>query len=235
MKSNSLVFYRGPSTLDGQTIMGVVTGFLKPSANSKTGPMLQSWIMPQNVPPQEAVKTGMDASVCGNCRMRPMLHKGDAQPIANKPCYVGVGRAPRATWKANKDRPVSPPELVRALLADHVFRFGAWGDPSAIPKEAWRPFFGQKKTGYSHQWERYPEIADHCMASVHGETERQRAKGLGFRTFRVIDDVSQLVKGEILCPASKEAGERVQCIRCLLCDGSKGARDKRRDIAIVAH
>jgi hypothetical protein len=41
------------------------------------------------------------------------------------------------------------------------------------------------------------------------------------------------VKGkEILCPASKEAGERVQCAQCKLCGGNSV---KGKSVAIVAH
>ena len=73
------------------------------------------------------------------------------------------------------------------------------------------------------------------MASVHSETARSKARALGFRTFRILDSVEDIGEGEILCPASKEAGERVQCADCNLCNGSRGSEDKRKDIAIVAH
>jgi len=54
----------------------------------------------------------------------------------------------------------------------------------------------------------------------------------GRRTFRVIADLGDLVKGkETLCPASKEAGRRVQCTACKLCKGSSLAKS----IAIVEH
>jgi hypothetical protein len=54
----------------------------------------------------------------------------------------------------------------------------------------------------------------------------------GRRTFRVIADLGELDKAnEALCPASKEAGRRVQCTACKLCKGSS----KGKSIAIVEH
>jgi hypothetical protein len=48
----------------------------------------------------------------------------------------------------------------------------------------------------------------------------------------VIADLGQLDKvKETLCPASKEAGRRVQCTACKLCKGSSLAKS----IAIVEH
>jgi cytochrome c len=56
----------------------------------------------------------------------------------------------------------------------------------------------------------------------------------GRRTFRVIQDLKELIKGkEILCPASKEAGRRVQCNACKLCGGTSIKSSK--SIAIVEH
>jgi len=48
----------------------------------------------------------------------------------------------------------------------------------------------------------------------------------------VIADLGDLDKAnEALCPASKEAGRRVQCTACKLCKGSS----KGKSIAIVEH
>jgi hypothetical protein len=54
----------------------------------------------------------------------------------------------------------------------------------------------------------------------------------GNRTFRVIADLGEIdKKNEALCPASKEAGRRVQCTSCKLCKGNSLAKS----IAIVEH
>ena len=71
------------------------------------------------------------------------------------------------------------------------------------------------------------------MRSADSLPEAEQAWANGERTFRVIANINQIVKGkEILCPASKEAGQRVKCVDCGLCGGSSV---KAKNIAIVAH
>ena len=201
---NALKLYDGPSLIDGKRIVVILTGLDDSSKNTKTGDMLQTFIMRHDVKPNVATKTGEDSSVCGACPLRPSAWD---RSVSDRPCYVKVFQAPRSTWVANRDLPVAP-----------------------LPKT-------RKDTGYTHQW-RLPMASDFArltMASVHSLEERTQAKAQGFRTFRIIGDVRDLGKGEILCPASKEAGARTTCAACGLCDGSTGENDKRKDIAIVAH
>jgi hypothetical protein len=73
--ANGAVVYTGPSELDGRRIVGIVTGTRRPSANPKTGPMLQLWIMRTHAAPHVAQRTGADASVCGDCKLRPFLER----------------------------------------------------------------------------------------------------------------------------------------------------------------
>ena len=239
---NALKLYDGPSLIDGERIIVILTGLKTVSANTKTGDMLQTFIMRYDVKPNDAIKTGEDSSVCGNCPLRPFLFDGS---VSEKPCYVKVFQAPRSTWEANRDLPVAPPEVVREAIGDRDVRAGSYGDPAAVPAYVWttlpraRKSNGKtrKRTGYTHQW-KLPMAADFArltMASVHSLEERAQAKAKGFRTFRIIGDVRDVAKGEILCPASKEAGERTTCAKCGLCDGSTGGNDKRKDVAIVAH
>ena len=212
---STIKLYDGPSVLDLCPIIVLLTGLAKASTNTKTGDMLQTWIMRKDVPPNEAIKTGQDVSVCGGCQLRPFKNS------SGKPCYVKVWQAPLSTWKANKDLPVTSHEVARALVAGRVLRRGSYSDPAAVPQEVWDNLRASPGTGYSHQWEAFPHFAPYVMASVHTEEERSRARALGYRTFRVISDVSEVSRGEVLCPASKEAGARVQCARCNLCNGSK--------------
>ena len=100
--------------------------------------------------------------------------------------------------------------------------------------DGWASVDPCKGTGYTHQWREHA-LGARGMASVHTQAERREAKGKGYRTFRIISDGGELERGEVLCPASKEAGARTTCERCNLCDGRKGDNDKRRDVAIVAH
>jgi hypothetical protein len=54
----------------------------------------------------------------------------------------------------------------------------------------------------------------------------------GRRTFRVLTGTDRIDPAhEVVCPASKEAGRRVQCADCKLCAGGKMAKS----IAINEH
>tara|TARA_R100000808_G_C2155477_1_gene168141 strand:- start:8165 stop:8482 length:318 start_codon:yes stop_codon:yes gene_type:complete len=100
-------------------------------------------------------------------------------------------------------------------------------------------------TNYIHSWKKAPFLAPFAMASIDptmGENARAEAKALGFRTFRIIDNIDQLQDGEMLCPATKnkdkelKVGELpVTCNTCTLCDGKQGENDKRKDIAEIEH
>jgi hypothetical protein len=71
------------------------------------------------------------------------------------------------------------------------------------------------------------------MTSADNVAEAQAAWSRNERTFRVIPSASDIVVGkEILCPASKEAGQRTTCDKCKLCAGAAIAA---KSIAIVAH
>jgi RecJ-like exonuclease len=71
------------------------------------------------------------------------------------------------------------------------------------------------------------------MASADSLDDRAAAKALGFRTFRVTNDVSDKVAGEFICPASKEAGMKTTCDQCKAC-GGLGSKAKA-DAVIQVH
>ena len=149
---NSRVFYRGPSEIDGKTIVGIISGLVKDSDNKKTGAIPQIWILVHRVKPYEAAKTGADYSICGNCPLRKSTFvKGQ---VSDKPCYLELSKAPRAVWSANKDKDVISPCELRTILDGRRVRRGAYGDPLAIPQSVWVEYFsGIPSTGYTHQWE----------------------------------------------------------------------------------
>jgi hypothetical protein len=62
--------WQGNSLINGEPIMVCLSGLKTPSSNRKTGPMVHAWIVPVAEPMQVAVKSGLDASVCGSCRRR---------------------------------------------------------------------------------------------------------------------------------------------------------------------
>ena len=74
MKHLGYILYEGPSVIDGQPIV-VIVNKLNGSDNAKTGAIVQSFIIRSDIAPTDALKTGADASVCGECEHRPIKAK----------------------------------------------------------------------------------------------------------------------------------------------------------------
>jgi hypothetical protein len=74
------------------------------------------------------------------------------------------------------------------------------------------------------------------MASVDSLEDLEEARRARWRTFRV-DDGTGIQPGEIVCPASIEAGKKTTCAECGLCNGvsAKDARTPRKSILIQPH
>jgi hypothetical protein len=110
-------------------------------------------------------------------------------------------------------------------------RVGTYGDPGAAPQAVWDELLSEADTwtAYSHQSGWRPDIA---MQSADDLAMAQSHWRAGRRTFRVVPSLADIVPSrEAICPASKEAGRRVQCTACKLCKGSTAAKS----IAIVEH
>jgi hypothetical protein len=231
-KINGLTIYRGPSMLDGAPIVAIATGLKKSSRNGKTGSMVQIWIMREDVSPRDAVNSGADASVCGDC-----VHRGrtiDGKNV-DRSCYVTIIHAPRNVW-SSYHRGIYPAATdLTAAFADRAVRLGAYGDPAAVPLAVWQAITSKAAycTGYTHQWQRFPALAAWCMASCDSELEREHAKALGFRTFRVRRQLDPRLQGEGACPASAEMGKATSCELCKLCGGL--STKAKADITIIAH
>ena len=218
-----MICYEGPSMLDGKPIIGVITGLVVKSRNTKTGPMAQLWILPQAEIPTEAIKSGEDESVCGDC------------PARGNWCYVNLGQAPNNIWRTWKRGGYQQYDL--DLLADKVLRFGAYGDPAAIPISRLEQIGRRVRrfTGYTHQWRSCDrEFQHYCMASVDTLSDQKEATRLGWRTFRVTAPDSPKQRGESVCPASEEAGHKITCFDCGACDGRRRPKVKSH-IVINAH
>lgn len=227
---NGIILYRGPSMLDGAPIVAIATGLAANSRNEKTGAMIQTWIVRDDISPVAAIKSGDDASICGDCMHRPA--KGGS-------CYVKVFQAPRSVWESNRRgiyAQAADLAAIAAIGADRVVRIGSYGDPAAVPVEVWQALTSRANawTGYTHQWRNHPALAPYCMASVDSEAEAIMARANGWRTFRIRVAGGRLApKDEFVCPASEEAGKKTNCASCRACMGTSAKA--RVSPVIIAH
>ena len=222
------IIYNGPSLLDGKPIVVIAT---YSNRNTKTGKVVQTYILRSDINPLEASKTGQDFSICGSCPMRGEVTSDPKRKIAKgRKCYVNLGQGVLIVFKSYK-RGVYKEGDPRTMGRDRFVRVGTYGDPAAVPSHVWDELLAECETwtAYTHQKPWRPDIA---MQSADSYGEAKAHWAAGRRTFRVIVDLGDIDKSkETLCPASKEAGRRVQCTACKLCKGSSLAKS----IAIVEH
>ena len=237
------IIYSGPSKIDGSPIIAI---YLQGSSNRKTGAsMSQVYILQADIDPITANRTGADYGICGDCP-----HRGKANPdkvsglAVGRSCYVNIGQGPLGIWRAYNRGSYKPASLeeLPSIGSGQVIRLGAYGDPLAIPSHIIRALLSKSKghTSYTHASGLLPGATmSHSMVSADTPEQALEAHNRGLRTFRVIpisqwqqEDSKALLKNEILCPASKEAGATVTCSDCLLCSGQN---TKAKSIAIPAH
>ena len=141
--ANSTLVGKVKSAYDGQNIF--VT-FTKKSVNAKTGDMPQVNILVDREKPTDAIQTGADYSICGDCPLRPINHKDT--PIADKPCYINCGFAPNAIYKT-KDKLEKTDDKVYPII-----RHGSYGDPFAAGKKVNAKITAKAKKvlAYTHAW-----------------------------------------------------------------------------------
>lgn len=226
------ILWEGASLYDGKPIVVIAT---MNSGNVKTGDMIQTWILRQDINPIEASRTGEDKSICGTCPHMGKVSDKEKGWAKARSCYVNLLHGPLGIWKAYKkgSYPKASAYQLATLAAGRMVRVGSYGDSSAAPMAIWQSFVRQAKgwTGYTHA-DKNP-LPDLLMTSADTLSQAQDAWAKGERTFRVVKSVSDIVKGrEALCPASKEAGQRSTCEACKLCNGLSS---KAKSIAIVAH
>ena len=234
MNKNGLILWAGPSVLDGAPIVVIATALQSRSQNPKTGAMVQTYILRQDVDPVSAVRSGADASICGDCP-----HRGDG--FAGRTCYVVIGQGALGVWGAYRRGSyarAADVDAVRAAGAGRMVRIGTYGDPAAVPARVWSDLVADAAghTGYTHQWRasHAGALRDLVMASADCADDAREAHARGWRSFRVTRTVAEPSVGrEIVCPASEEAGRKLQCVDCRACEGASSGR--RGSIRIAAH
>ena len=193
------------------------------SSNKKTGDMVQITSLLKDVLPTEAVKSGEDREICFECVHRKA-----------KSCYVNVGQAPQAIYKAYKkgNYPGFDVDVLKGALKWKAVRFGAYGEPTMLPLSMVSVIskFSKGWTGYTHRWAECDQgYSRYFMASAETKQEARDAHMMGWRTFRVTSKLDDLMENEIICP---NVTTGVQCRDCLLCGGSE---KKGKSIVVPVH
>ena len=242
-----VVLYRGASPFNGAPYVVIA---LFHSGNRKTGNMIQTYILlDDGRSPVDAVHSGADVAICGDCPMRGLAG------FPGRRCYVNVGQGPQAVHKMDRPRsaegvgldwiagryPEYTPVEHDQYFAGRMIRWGTYGEPVLIPIDMVARLSAIAKgwTGYTHQWTK-PEFDQYrlfFMASVHTPAEGLEANRRGWRYFRAGHNATAR-DNEALCPASEEAGRVATCERCNLCKGRGGAPDGARlprNIVIATH
>jgi hypothetical protein len=230
-----MILYEGPSRIDGKPIVVIMIGSSK---NSKTGNMVQTYILRSDISPVKAVGSGEDASICGDCPHRGIASEGK---VKGRSCYVTVFQGPFAVWNAYKRGKYAAynADKAKSIVSGKMLRLGTYGDPAACPMPIWRKLtrWAKGSTGYTHQWKSPRNNAYRlvCMASVDHPSEISLAKALGYRYFRVRSKTSPVLEGEIQCPASQEQGKRKTCEECGACWGANHSGSQPHSVTIIGH
>ena len=224
------VLWAGTSPIDGNPIAAILTGINSPSNNSKTGDMPQVWIVRSDIHPVDALRSGGDFSICGNCPHRPKALGEKALSKAERTCYVnpmsfsGVYKKFAAGGYPMHTN-LSQLAIDLEAAGKHI-RLGAYGDPACIPLDILEAALSRvPTTGYTHRWRQCsPDYAAWCMASCETLEDIAAAKLLGYRVFYAAANPEQHdLSGRRLatCPAAAESGKATTCRKCMACGGTR--------------
>ena len=222
---NGYVVWSGESLIDKEEVMLVITGVNIPSTNRKTGWMIQSWILTKDHP-VEAIKTGKDYSICGDCALRGKEGKG-------RVCYVMPLSISQVYQKYLKGGYPPLDKNTEKRMRGRDLRIGSYGDPTAIPYEVWEPLIKNSRvtTGYTHRWLVCdPRWKTRVHASVESIADQKLASSLGWCTYRIKKPSQPMLADEIYCPAEEPNNKYlITCQRCGKCNGKSG------NIAVDVH
>jgi hypothetical protein len=232
---NGVIIYQGPSVIDGKPIV-VIANSLKTNKNRKIGDMIQTWILRTDIHPNDALKTGDDYSICGDC-----LHRGayseKTKTVTDRTCYVNLYKqGVFSIFNAFKRGSYPTCEFKHMqLFKDRHVRIGSYGDPAAVPLYVWETITQNCKdyTGYTHAWRTCDKAySKYCMASVETVDAYRLANDMGYRTFRLILDPNEARDAnEKPCPA--QISDKIHCDKCAFCDGSYSY--EKKNVTVVFH
>ena len=221
-ETNGYILDEFDSPIDGKPCVAILT---LNSGNRKTSNMCQVWILRRDISPLDAIKANDDVSICGDC-----VHR------IKRTCYVNVGQAPMAVWRAYKARKYTKcdanfdwSDFSHILKGRHI-RWGSYGDPAIIKPSIFNDVnrYAEGHTGYTHQWKKYfaESYRGIFMASIDNPSQHTEAKEKGWKCFHVVPLENNGIGKQ--CPATVE-NSMAQCITCRLCDGMK------QDVWVEAH
>lgn len=212
------VIHKAPSPINGTRIVSIA---VLNSSNRKTGNTVQIYHLCESINPVEAVNTGQDRAICGDCRHRK-------QPNGFRSCYVNLGQAPLSVWRAyhsGKYKTLWQYSELEHALQGRTIRWGAYGDPAVVPLKMVELLnsYAQDHLGYTHQW-REPWAQQYkglFMASVDSISEQLEARRQGWKTFLVMPlgtTQDALPPQTFLC--ANVQSPSITCLNCNLCDGA---------------
>ena len=208
--TGSICVWEGASQFDGLPIQVILSGYSIDSTNTKTGAMIQVYILPKNNTPYE-VYTESKPTVCGSCKY---LGGG---------CYVRWSNLGNIQKSGNRN--FADLDLGQNLCAGLRVRVGAAGDPAAVPLWVWEHLLQDADgfTGYTHAWRDYPEYKKFFVASTDSKQETDEALEQGWSPFYVVEDWEEAPQESFQCLSSKQKNmfQNYTCIECMKCHGGK--------------
>lgn len=240
----SAVAWEGRSLFDRAPIAVVVSNIGNVySKNPKCGKyMAQATILRTDMHPQDAVLTGKDFSICGDCKHRGHCATNSRGTlVSTRSCYVllkGIISVYHALKKGSYQR-MAPSAIsmqirhradLRGVPA--ALRVGSYGDPAAVPTWVWKDLASKVKviTGYTHQWKRCDQaLKPLMMASADTQAEAREAQSLGWRTFRILTPDQKPASTETLCRNIRTG------IACQVCGLCRGTSLKAKHVAMPLH
>ena len=242
---SSAIIYTGLSPYNGMEIYAQISGMIALSQNKKTGSSAQLTILVNKMHPNEALKTGADVAICGQCPLRGHYSETLGKMV-DRLCYVQVNKSPSSKHRAKEKGTtitLTPHEAGVILYANgkRTVRLGEYGDPAMIPVEIYDELFMAsegKWLGYTHQWKESffdSAIFNYTMASLDNDMTREeleQAHGDTARSYRVTESYDDIRPNEIACP-SKDKVSGIIVLQCNDCNLCAGAGLNAKNIVIV--